>query len=111
MRKFNIEEMTKGWFVGDFEPTVVKTSLCEVGIKRYKSGDVESPHYHKKAIELTVVVEGRISMNEIEFSSGDIVLIDKNEIVEFKAIEDSITVVYKSGSFKGDKYLVESKEG
>lgn len=110
MKKFSIEEMTKGWFVGNFEPTVVKTTDCEVGLKQYKAGFKEPSHYHRKAIELTVVVEGRISMNNEEFSKGDIVMIDKNEIVEFKAIEDAITVVYKSGSFKGDKYLAKSNE-
>ena len=26
MEIFNLENMTKGWFVGDFEPTVLKTN-------------------------------------------------------------------------------------
>lgn len=28
--------MTKGWFVGDFEPSILKTKNCEVGVKSYK---------------------------------------------------------------------------
>ena len=108
MKKFNLGQMTKGWFVGDFEPTVIRTSDCEVGVKRYQSGDKESAHFHKEAVELTIVIEGRIRMNESEFSKGDIILVEKNEVVEFQAMEDSITVVYKSGSFKGDKYLADN---
>ena len=50
MKKFNLDEMTKGWFVGDFEPTVIRTSDCEVGVKRYQSGDKESAHFHKEAL-------------------------------------------------------------
>lgn len=109
MKKFNLDQMTKGWFVGDFEPTVIRTTDCEVGVKRYQSGDKESAHFHKEAIELTIVVEGRIRMNESEFSTGDIVLVEKNEIIEFQALDDTITVVYKSCSVKGDKYFREPK--
>jgi anti-sigma factor ChrR (cupin superfamily) len=108
MKKFNLDQMTKGWFVGDFEPTVIRTTDCEVGVKRYRSGDKESAHFHKEAVELTIVIEGRIRMNESVFLKGDIVLVEKNEIIEFQALEDTITVVYKSGSFKNDKYLVEN---
>lgn len=107
MKKFNLDEMTKGWFVGDFEPTAIRTSDCEVGVKRYQSGDKESAHFHKEAVELTIVIEGRIRMNESEFSTGDIVLVEKNEIIEFQALDDTITVVYKSRSVKGDKYFRE----
>jgi hypothetical protein len=111
MKKFNLDKMTKGWFVGDFEPTVIRTTDCEVGVKRYQLGDKESAHFHKEAIELTIVIEGRIRMNELEFSKGDIVLVEQNEVIEFQAMENSITVVYKSGSFKGDKYLVDNHFG
>ena len=97
--------MTKGWFVGDFEPTVLRTKNCEVGVKHYISGTKEIAHYHKEAEELTVVISGKVQMNNEVFEAGDIVKVFKNEIIEFEALEDSITVVYKSASLVGDKYL------
>jgi hypothetical protein len=30
MRKFNIQNMTGGWFVGNFEPTAYRTTETEV---------------------------------------------------------------------------------
>ena len=39
MKKFNLDSMHKGWFVGDFTPSVLNTEKCEVAVKRYKKGD------------------------------------------------------------------------
>ena len=107
MKKFKLDEMTKGWFVGDFEPVAIKTKDCEVGVKYYIAGTKEIAHYHSKAEELTVIISGKVRMNDDVFEIGDIIKVSKNEVVEFEALQDSITVVYKSCSVTGDKYLVE----
>ena len=106
MKKYRLEDMTKGWFVGNFKPTVIKTKDCEVGVKHYVAGIQEPAHFHSKAEELTLVISGRIRMNDKIFIAGDIVKVLKDEIIEFEALEDVITVVYKSASVLGDKYLV-----
>ena len=95
MKIFNLEDMTGGWFVGDFSPSVVKTKRCEVALKEYKAGDKENRHHHKEAIEVTLIARGTVEMN------GNI----KGESTDFKSITDSITVVFKSPSVTGDKYL------
>ena len=105
MEKYKLADMTKGWFVGDFEPTVIRTNDCEVGVKRYSSGTKEAAHYHKEAEELTIVISGRVRMNNDIFEEGDIIKVLRDEIIEFEALEDSITVVYKSISVVGDKYI------
>jgi hypothetical protein len=105
MEKYKLADMTKGWFVGDFEPTVIRTKDCEVGVKKYSSGTKEAAHYHKEADELTIVISGRVRMNDDVFEEGDIIKVPRDEIIEFEALEESITVVYKSISVVGDKYL------
>ena len=35
----NLKDMIGGWFIGDFDPSVWKTSAFEVAVKEYKSGD------------------------------------------------------------------------
>lgn len=109
MRKFKLNEMTKGWFVGDFSPCAYKTSECEVAIKCYKKGDSEKRHYHKVSLELTCIVLGRVKMNGLEFKSGDIVEIAPFESTDFMALEDTITCVVKIPSAKNDKFLGEYK--
>ena len=45
-------------------------------------------------------------MNSIEYSEGDIIQIDPGDSTDFEVIEDTITVVVKQPSVKGDKYLL-----
>jgi quercetin dioxygenase-like cupin family protein len=105
MKKFKIDSMKGGWFIGDFDPSIVRTKDFEVAIKSYKKGDTEKAHYHKLAIEITVVVMGSVEMNNMIVSSGEAILIDHNEVVCFEALENAITTVVKFPSVTNDKYL------
>ena len=42
MEKVNLSEMKKGWFVGNFSPTLCKTNDVEVAVKYYNAGDHEA---------------------------------------------------------------------
>lgn len=107
MKKYNLKDMTGGWFVGDFEPVVLKSPDAEVSVKYYKAGDYEEKHYHKFAVEITVISSGHVKMNGIDYYTGDVVVIDRCEATDFSVIEDTITTVVKLPSIKGDKYLGE----
>ncbi len=105
MKVFQLDNMTGGWFVGDFSPTVFKTKDCEVALKEYSAGDYENRHHHKEAIEITLIAKGKVEMNGETFEEGAIILLDRNESTDFKSLTDSITVVFKSPSVTNDKYL------
>ena len=104
MELFHLNDMIKGWFIGDFEHTLLKTQDFEIALKRYKKGDYESAHFHKLAEEFTIIVSGEVLMNNVKYSENDIIKIHKNETTDFKAITDVITVVVKVPSSKNDKY-------
>lgn len=106
MKKAKINDMKKGWFIGNFEPTLYKTNDCEIGIKVYKSGEREEAHYHKIATEYTVVIDGKIRMFNEEFIKGDIVIVEPGDATDFLCIEDASTVVVKIPGANNDKYLV-----
>ena len=101
----NLKDMIGGWFIGDFEPSAWKTAAFEVAVKEYKTGDKAPMHLHKIAIEFTVIVRGKVLMNGVEHGEGDIIRIDAGKATDFEALEDTITVVVKKPSVKGDKYL------
>lgn len=105
MKVSKIGDMFKGWFVGNFEPSLFKTDDVEVAVKEYKAGDKEEKHYHKVATEITVVMRGKVLMNGIEYNSGDVILIEPGEATDFEVIDDTITTVVKVPCVKGDKYL------
>ena len=104
MKIFRLENMTRGWFVGNFEPTAYKTESCEVAVKKYKAGDKEESHYHNHSTERTVILSGKIKMNGTIYTDGCIIVIAPKEQTDFVSLSDSITVVYKSISIKNDKY-------
>lgn len=101
--------MIKGWFIGDFRPSVFPTKHCEVAVKRYSAGDYESAHYHKLATEITVVVSGEVEMNNKRFAENDIIVIEPNESTDFLAVTDAVTTVVKIPGAKNDKYIGRSK--
>lgn len=105
MKTYKEHTLVKGWFIGNFEPTVFKTSNCEVAVKRYLKNEREAAHYHKIATEITYIVSGSVKMNDIFYKSGDIILIEPYEKTDFTAIEDTITVVVKVPSSMNDKYI------
>ncbi len=105
MNASNLSDMVGGWFVGDFEPSVLRTSAFEVGVKRYRSGDVDVAHHHKVAREITVIINGRARMGDRDLVEGEIVVVEPGEVIRFEAITDVTLVVVKTPSVAGDKYV------
>jgi hypothetical protein len=105
VKKNNLNEFVKGWFIGNFTPTIINTENFEVSVKRYKAGDYEKKHHHKISTEITVIIEGEVEMNGTKYVKDDIIKIDPNESTDFKCITDVITVVVKTPSVNNDKYI------
>jgi quercetin dioxygenase-like cupin family protein len=101
---FQLDKMTKGWFVGDFSPAAVQTAAAEVAVQHYKAGEREEAHLHKVAVEVTLVLDGTIEMCGRRLRYGDIIKLAPGEATDFVAITDATTVVVKLPSVKGDKY-------
>ena len=109
MKVEKITEMKKGWFIGNFEPSLLKTNDVEVAVKKYYRGDYEGAHYHKLAREFTVIISGRVRMFGQEFSEGDIIVVDPGDVTDFTALTDTVNVVVKVPGANNDKYLVEEE--
>ena len=105
MKVFDLSEMTKGWFVGDFSPSVLRLGESEAAVKKYKAGDYEPMHHHKISSEITVIAEGVVKMNGQTYCANSILLIEPNEATDFLAVTDVITMVIKFPGANDDKYL------
>lgn len=106
MKVGRLNDMARGWFVGNFEPTLFSTNDVEVAVKHYGTGDYEAAHYHKIATELTVVISGQVRMAGNRYGPGDIIVIEPGEITDFEALEDTVNVVVKIPGANNDKYTV-----
>jgi quercetin dioxygenase-like cupin family protein len=109
MKTARLEEMVNGWFVGNFDPTLIKTNEFEVAVKEYLKGDYEIRHHHKIATEITVIASGRVRMNGVEYSKGDIVVIPPNQATDFEVLEDTMTTVVKYPGANNDKFVGDPK--
>jgi quercetin dioxygenase-like cupin family protein len=108
MRRYTLDDMVRGWFVGPFDPAALRTESAEVAIKSYVAGETEERHVHRVATELTAVISGTVRMDGREVGAGDIVVIEPGEASDFEALTEAVLVAVKLPGVPGDKYLVEA---
>lgn len=107
MKKYKLENFTRGWVVGDFDPSIIRSKDFEVMVRYYKKGDVEAKHVHKLADEITIIVSGKFLMNGELLEAGDIIHLFPGDPTDFECLEDGSNTVIKTPSVMGDKYLVD----
>lgn len=103
-----VDDLTKykaGWFLGNFEPSLVKTKDFEIAVKHYKKGEKDPRHMHKVATELTYIAKGKCLFNDKLVEQGSIVQIAPGEFNSFVALTDVELFVIKFPSVPNDKYL------
>lgn len=107
MKTGNIKGMTRGWFIGDFDPSLLRTGAVEVAVKKYNEGDREDPHVHRIATEISVVISGTIIINGVLLTDGDYVMFGPGEpMTDLLAMSQVTTVVVKLPGVKNDKYPI-----
>jgi predicted phosphodiesterase len=106
VKSFKLDAMTRGWFVGAFNPTAFSCDACEVGVKHYRANDKEALHNHLIATEITLVLYGHLRMVDSEWREGDIIVLSPGEATDFEALTDCATVVVKVPGALNDKNLL-----
>ena len=106
MKHFLLDNMVRGWFVGDFSPTAFQSSACEVAVRTYSAGAREVMHVHKLATEVTLILTGRVRMAGKEWKAGDIIVLEPGEPTDFEALTDAVNVVVKVPGAVDDKYIL-----
>lgn len=104
LQRYRLDSFTKGWFVGNFTPTLIPSDAVEVAVKHYRAGESEHSHFHKVATELTLIVSGRVRMSGEEVGPGEIIKMEPGEATDFVPLTEVTTVVVKMPCVKGDKY-------
>jgi len=106
MKISKMSDMKGGWFIGNFEPTVLKTPQFEVCFKEHKKGENWETHFHKLGTEYNYLAEGKMIIQNTELNAGDIFILEPNEIADPVFLEDCKVVIVKTPSIPGDKYEV-----
>jgi quercetin dioxygenase-like cupin family protein len=101
-----IADYMRGWFIGDFEPTVLRTKDFEVGVLSHHKGEHWASHYHKDSVEYNVLISGKMIIRGQELNSGDVFVFEKGEIADPVFLEDCTVVCVKVPSIPSDKFEV-----
>lgn len=97
--------MKAGWFIGDFEPSVLRTREFEVGVKSHPKQSKWDVHYHKQATEITLLVSGKMKIADQVIESGQVFVLEPYEVADPVFLEDCLVVVVKTPSVVQDKYI------
>ena len=104
MKRIHIKDFVKGWLIGNFEPTLLKTEDIEVALQSYNAGEEEPQHYHKVGTEISLLISGSAMFNNDVLEAGEGVVIEPKRSNTFKAITDCKVLVIKYPSNTKDKY-------
>ena len=106
MKTYKIKDMHEGWFIGDFNPSVLKTKEFEVCHKIHEKNEKWPIHYHKIATEINYLIRGKMSIQEKLLLEGDIFILEPGEIADPIFHERCELIVVKTPSLVDDKYEV-----
>lgn len=96
-----------GWFLGDFEPSLIKNKDFEFGYKRIPKYTEPDYHFHKFKTEYTILIEGKIICKE----SNKLILpitcikLSPYEKNDQYFIDESLILIINMPSKKDDKYF------
>jgi hypothetical protein len=96
MEILRINDMTGGWFVGNFTPSAYKTENFEVSYKKHHKGEFWDVHYHHTVTEINLLMKGKILMQGKELNSGDIFVLYPYEIADPIFLEDCEIICVKT---------------
>jgi quercetin dioxygenase-like cupin family protein len=99
-----LDNMTRGWLIGNFEPSILKTDTFEVGYLKHPKGELWPPHVHKEVNEYNILIKGKMIINNEIIEQGEIFIIPKNMLTSAKFLEDCEILCIKVPSNTKDKY-------
>lgn len=106
MKTFKLKDCgDRGWYIGDFDKAAHRTKDFEVN---YQENDarVAPTHTHKEVTEIFLILSGRMLINDQEFTTGDIVILEPGDINKIEYLEYTTTVTVKTPARPEDKILL-----
>jgi len=107
MRKVKMRSMKGGWFIGNFEPSVYKTSACEVCYKEHHKGARWAKHFHT-VTEINYLIAGSMEINGELITAGEIFVIEPYEEIKPVFLSDCSLIVVKIPGKLNDKHEVKN---
>lgn len=109
MKVKNIKECLHGWFIGNFDDSILKTEDFEVAYMKWKKGPFPDLHFQRVATEYNFIIRGSCTVNGVKYREGDFFMFEPYVVNEGGWDEPSECIVVKTPSIPSDKQVVELK--
>lgn len=106
MKTHKLSDFTRGWVIGDFTPSLLKTTQFEVGVMHHHQGEQWPHHIHLIATEYNIMVSGEMTIQGVLLKAGDVFVLEPGDVADPVFHQDCVIVCVKVPSVKGDKHLV-----
>ena len=109
MKVSKLSDYTRGWIIGDFEPSILRTKTLKLPyslIQKGKSGCRIKNYIIIKKVEYNILVSGKMMMQDQELNAGDVFVLDRYEVADPVFLEDCKVVCVKTPSIPSDKFEV-----
>jgi quercetin dioxygenase-like cupin family protein len=106
MKVERLSDFHRGWIIGDFHPSMLRTPDFEVGVMQHHKGEVWPAHTHHVLWEYNVLVKGSMTMQNQLLTAGDVFTLQPGDVADPTFHEDCMIVCVKVPSIPGDKHLV-----
>lgn len=107
---YNLNQFKRGWFIGNFQPSILRTREFEVSIISHKMNEETFPHFHRASTEINVVVQGTLMVNGHKIETGDIFVYHAFEVSNVRFLTDSVLCVVRVPSAPDDKVHVKIED-
>jgi len=94
----NINDFFRGWFIGNFEPALLRTDQFEIAYQQNKKDDKVERHYQRIATEYNLITKGSLIANGVTYHTGDLFVFEPYVVAEVEFLEDTDVVVVKTPS-------------
>ena len=106
IKKYDLKDFHRGWLIGDFNPSLLKTKDFEVGYLLHPKGELWDVHYHDKLKEFNILVKGKMIINGTEINENDVFVFEEKQIACPIFLEDCHIVCIKVPSIPNDKVIL-----
>jgi mannose-6-phosphate isomerase-like protein (cupin superfamily) len=106
MHVTKLSDYVRGYFIGNFEPSILRTKDFEVAVLTHKKDEKWPAHYHKECVEYNVLLEGCMTIQGKQLNAGDVFVFEKGEVADPVFYEDCRVVCVKVPSIPTDKFEV-----
>lgn len=98
----NAENFIRGWMIGNFEPSLYRTTDFEMGFITTRKNTKIAPHYQKEATEFNLITSGSVMVNGQRLEKGDVFIYHPLEVCDVYTLTDVDIVCIKFPSVGPD---------